>query len=317
MRSTTAHEPVWDLAASVPQLGELRSLVRQRQWQATSDLLGDIAVRGEDQLALASEVVAETSGVESFLDEVVEREPDNAGARALRAHRRVVLAWEARSRLSAEHVSAEQFARFHDQLRAAESDLIRLCAAVPWMGLPWMLRLATARGLELGPSEVRRRYDRLAAHHPQHFGGQQQLLQSLCPKWGGTWDDAFGFVHACTENAAPGLPNHALRAIVHLERWLETEGKDRAHYFNPSIVAELATAADRSVFDPGFGDNWHRVDVHTVFAIVFSLAGEPARARRHFEALGDAASRGWYGYLGDAEAAYRAHRAQAFGKGRS
>lgn len=317
MRSTDAHEPVWDLAVSEPQLGRLRALVQQRDWPAASDLLGDIAGAGEDQLAVAADVIAETPGVETFLDEVVSNEPENAGARVLRANRRIVLAWDARSSLASEHVTADQFARFHEGLREAEADLIRLCAIVPWMGLPWMLRLMTARGLELGPSEVQRRYERLAKHHPEHFTGQKQRLQSLCPKWGGTWEQAFAFAHTCTENAAPGRPNHALRAIVHFERWRGLDAKDRNRYFTAAIVEELQTAATRSALDPAFVGDLNRVNVHTLFAMVFSLAQQPDRARAHFEALGDAADRNWYGYLGDPAAAYRSHRAAAFGRGRT
>jgi hypothetical protein len=306
--------PQFDLAVTVPRLGAVKASAQQGDWLAVSRQLGDIGAADEDQLAVAADVVAQIPGVERMLDDVVRSEPGNIGARTLRAHRRIVQGWEVRSRQQAEHVSAAQFEEFHRHLREAEVELIELCARAPWMALPWNLRLMTARGLELGLSETRRRYDRLAQHHPVNFSAQRQLLQQLCPKWGGTWDQTFEFARGCSASAPAGSASHALVAIAHFEQWVELEGRDRTFYFaDTARRSELSTAAERSVLDPAFGDSLHAVGLHTLFAITQSLAGEHTRAARHFEALGDAASEDWYGYFNDPVATYRKHRSQATG----
>jgi hypothetical protein len=309
----TQVDPEFDLAVNVPRLGALRSHVERREWEPASQILGDIGVHDEDQMAVAASVVARIPGVETFLGDVVRAEPGNVGARVLRAYRWIIIGWEVRSGLRAEQVSDAQFAEFHQHLRAAETELIELCAIVPWMGLPWTLRLMTARGLELGVSESRRRYDRLAAHHPHHFSGQQQHLQTLCPKWFGTWELALQFARESARDAAPGAPSHALVAITHLERGA---GQPDSYFRDDSVRNEICQAAERSVLDPAFGTNLHGVELHSLFAIVQTLAGENARAQRHFAALGTAASKHWFGYLGDPVASYRKLRDGAMGRGR-
>ncbi|MFD3700024.1 hypothetical protein ACFWUZ_28535 [Streptomyces sp. NPDC058646] len=312
--------PVFEPADRIPSLAALREAVRRGDWDAVHDGLGTLA--SEDDRALASRVVAETDGAETFLRSQVDRRPRDPLARALLADRFVQIGWAIRSGHRAEHVSEHQFRDFHAYLRRAEVLLIDVCAEYPAYALAWYLRVITARGLELGASEARRRYDRLAEHHPHHYSGQQQLLQQLCPKWGGSWEAAHGFAHRCAAEAPQGSPSGALVAIAQMEQYLELsekEGKGSAETYlrAPENHARLIDAAARSVLHPDFrADAHHAVAAHSAFAAAHCAAGRHADAAPHFRALGDHASEFPWSYLSnDHEAVFVRHRKTALAKG--
>ncbi|NEE53474.1 hypothetical protein G3M55_53870, partial [Streptomyces sp. SID8455] len=141
-------------------LMDLRTAVRGNDWdtvEAYFDFLDD-----EEERAVAAHLVSDDlSSSERFLERAV-ADHGSPLARTLLAARYINVGWDIRSSYRAEHVSREQFQEFHAWLRRAERLLIGVCADEPAYALAWMYRLTTARGLELGASEVRRRYDRLA-----------------------------------------------------------------------------------------------------------------------------------------------------------
>lgn len=68
-----------------------------------------------------------------------------------------------RTDMRARHVSAEQFAQFRTWLCRAEAVLIDAAARNPADPAVWTQRPIAGRGLGVGRSEVRRRYELLAA----------------------------------------------------------------------------------------------------------------------------------------------------------
>ncbi|WP_031155707.1 hypothetical protein [Streptomyces xanthophaeus] len=312
--------PVFEPADRIPSLAALREAVRRGDWDAVRTGLETPLC--EDDRAVASATVAETDGSETFLRSQAERRPGDPLARTLLADRLVRIGWAARSNQRAEHVSKGQFHDFHSALRRAEILLIDVCAEYPEYALAWYVRLITARGLELGESEARRRYDRLAEHHPHHYSGQLQLLQQLCPKWGGSWESAHGFARQCLDGAPAGSPAGALTAIAQMEQYLELSEKANkagaeAYLRQPENHARLLDAAARSALHPGFrADAHHAVGVHSAFAAAHCAAGRHAEAAVHFRALGNAAGEFPWGYLSnDHEAAFVRHRKTALAKG--
>ncbi|MFC9583746.1 hypothetical protein ACFVJ8_13080 [Streptomyces yangpuensis] len=313
--------PVFEPADRIPALAALRSAVRRQDWTAVAasfDVLPD-----EDDRALACRVVAETLGAEDFLRRTAERLPHDPLPRTLLADRLVQIGWGIRTGHRAQHVSQRQFDDFHAHLRRAEILLIDVCAEHPQYALAWYLRVITSRGLELGPGETRRRYDRLAEHHPHHYSGQAQLLQQLCPKWGGSWEAAHGFARECAAKAPDGSPNGALVAIAQLENYLEisertSTGAASAYLRDLDNQTRRLEAAARSVLHPASRrDAFRTVDAHSAFAAAHSAAARHAAAAPHFRALGDRASEFPWGYLGsgDHENEFERHRKIALAKG--
>ncbi|MFE3327752.1 hypothetical protein [Streptomyces sp. NPDC059176] len=306
--------PQFDPTAIHAPLAVLRAAVLAHDWPGVAGAFAEL--QDEDQKVSASAVVGDVAGVERFLQHIADGQPDAALPRVLLAHRLIFAGWDIRSSLRAEHVSREQFEEFHAYLRRAEALLIDVCAVEPDNALAWYLRLVTARGLQLGQSEARRRYDRLTEHHPDHWAARGALLQQLCPKWGGSWEAAFGFAREVAATAPPGSPSHAVIAQVHLERWMDLGGREgTAHLKDPAVRAELHAAAAASVFHPQFRAGFHWVSAHNYFAAAHCLAGRHGDAAPHFRALGDAATEHPWDYVGTPAAEFTRHRRTALAKG--
>jgi hypothetical protein len=295
-----------------PELGELAALADQGDWR-TLELVLD-AEQDAEVLIRVMNVIVERPGVERLLEDVVFRQRDSALANTLLAWRHVVLGWQARSGRRAEHVRMEDFHEFVAQLRRAERRLIDVCARYPAYVPAWHVRLPAARGLQLGTSEVRRRYDRLARLQPHCLESQRQLLQQLCPKWSGDpWDAAFEFVRGCSAEAPEASAVPSLIAEIYIELYMELgadEGSRRLA--EPDVLEELRAAGQASVLNPNFPMNYLWASAHSAFALAFSLAGEHASARPHFEALGPyVAAETWERVTGDPKALLERHQALA------
>jgi hypothetical protein len=177
---------------------------RAGDWRPVSNFFGHLADEGDRNFAAG--VMTEVAGVERLLTEVASRDDSHTLPQVLLAARHISMGGQARTGLRARHASRNQFAVFHDHLRRAEQLLIEVVAREPANAMAWALRVTTAMGLELGQSEARRRYDRLAASYPHHFSGQARLLQQLCPKWSGSWDAMHRFSRECLLAAPPREP---------------------------------------------------------------------------------------------------------------
>ena len=199
----------------------LRDTTLIRDWPALRRVLEQ--ARDADELTFDVDVLADLPGIETFLQGVLAEDPDDVLARTLLAARYVRLGWAVRGGAYADKVGKDQFATFHDWLRRAEQILVDVCADRPDLAPAWTTRILTARGLELGHAEARRRYARLAEHHPHVVAAQEQLIQQLCPKWGGTWEAALSFAREAAAAAPPGAPSGTVIATVHIERWLSDD----------------------------------------------------------------------------------------------
>jgi hypothetical protein len=307
--------PDFEIASAHPEIAWLRQAATAQDWQAIRQYVASLPP-GTDRAFIAN-AVGDVPGVEHSLRQLTAADRDDVLALTLLGTRLVSIGAEIRTAQRAEKVSREQFAAFHDHLRQAEQLLIRATALDPSFDVAWAERLSTAKGLQLGQNEARRRYDRLTAVHPNHFTGQARLLQQLCPKWGGTWDAAHGFAQQCLREAPAGMMNAGLVAEVHIEHWLDLGRGDKgASYLRqPHIHAELVHAADCSVTHPAFQRTHGWVTVQGCFAALFSLIGDLPRAAQHFRALGNLASSYPWSYLGNPADSYIKHRDAALARG--
>lgn len=293
----TLGPPIVDAFDAVPVLAPFRETARRGDWDALRCMLHGVG--SVDDLVAVVEHLARLDGIESGLERSVADRPDDVLVTLLAA-RYVRAGWEVRTRDRARHVSAAQFEQFHAMLGRAERLLVDVCARRPDLAPAWSTRLATARGLELGHGEARRRYRRLAAHHPHVFAAQAQLLQQLCPKWGGTWEDAFAFARECAAGSPSGSPAGALVATAHLERWADSDSRSgRAHLASAAVRDELREHAARSVLHPDASLGVQGAEAHGAFALVYSLGGHAAAAAPHFRAMGERVPPEPWDYLED------------------
>ncbi|MFF4572274.1 hypothetical protein [Streptomyces sp. NPDC001410] len=309
-RPVGSHGPVTDPFDALPELAPLRTAALAADWTATDAFFA--ALDSVDKVSFAVGVLADIEGTEGYLERAAAELPGEPLPRTLLAERYIRIGWGIRSRARAQHVSREQFDQFHAWLRKAEHLLIEVCAEHPSYAPAWTARLLTARGLELGQSEARRRYDRLAAHHPHQFRGQSQLLQQLCPKWSGSWEAAHSFAQECTQAAPGGSHAGILVAEAHLEHGLdETLSKANQYLRDVSVRDDLRSAAEASVLHPDYRRDFHWIVGHSAFALAFSIGGHAKDAARHFAALGDTASESYWEYLHNWKTWFANYRAAA------
>lgn len=306
--------PDFDPGAAFPEVNRLRAALTGADWPAVEQLFD-----GRDAKTVSHLVnnASDHPGIEGFLRSEVARQPGEALPATLLAACLVVTGWSIRTDKRANQVSREQFDQLHAYLRQAEQILIDVTARHPAYVTAWDWRLTTAMGLQMGQSEARRRYDRLARHEPHHLPGQQSLLQKLCPKWGGSWEAAHTFARECM-NAAPEGGHHGVLVVTaHLEQALESDTLRQAgeYLLTMPVWQSIQEAARRSVWHPGFQHDWGWVGVRGTFAMAFGLMGDHKAAAAQFSALGNLGSEAMFGYLGDATEQFQRFRADAYAKG--
>jgi hypothetical protein len=257
---------------------------------------------------------SEEKDLEGFLRSVLAQDPDDAVAGAMLGFHLIDVGWAVRTAARAQHVSRQQFTAFFEWLRKAEQVLIESAARNPAEPAVWVARLISARGLQLGPAETRRRYDRLRAVDPHNYLGQTQFLQSLCPKWSGSWEQLHPWAREEMLSAPPGALSGGLVPEAHIEHWLDLEGDAKKAYLaHPQVRNELLEAAHRSIWHPEFGRAAGWVSVANAFAMAFSLVGDQPAAAAAFSMVGPLATDFPWKYLGsDVTATVRGRRAMAY-----
>ncbi|PFG43288.1 hypothetical protein ATJ88_1973 [Isoptericola jiangsuensis] len=281
-------EPDFDPWRCEPDLQPLRAAARSGDVATVHDAL--VRLGGDEQATVAHCLLAEIDELDGPWRAALAAQPADPVLGTLRAARLTVTAWRARGSGRASTVTREGWRMFSADLEAAERTLVEVCGRHPDHTPAWDARLTTARGLELGLAEARRRYARVEALDPHRTWAQRSLVQQLCPKWSGSWEDAFGFARERAAAAPDGHPSAALVAAVHVERWLE----DKDGALTGDVLDEIEAAAARSVLHERSTPSTATSHAHSELAMLLSVGGRPAAAHAHFEALGDAPTdSGW------------------------
>lgn len=108
----------------------------------------------------------------------------------------------------------------------------------------------------------------MVEHRNDDLPGQMQMLQSLCPKWSGTWAQVDAFTREAMLAAPPGSPQGALVVDGFIERALD--GDVRAYLIQPHVRAAIDEAAQRSVWHPDFARGYGWVWAANMFAAAYS-----------------------------------------------
>lgn len=308
MAATPLAAPDASLATAYPEVARLRAALDNEDWPAVQALFADIGWDGYSLLTFAAGAWQPGYG---FLSGRASEDQAEPLAVVLFASQLVHTGWRARSAAPAAQVNDQQFAVFRDHLRRAEQLLEPFTDRHPDHVVAWELRLITARGLELGLDEARRRYEQIARIAPHHLPAQRQLLQQLAPKWGGSFAQLHEFARECAQSAPDGAPNGSLVAEAHLEHWLALPGGDDAAYLrDPGVWGELRQAAARSVWHPDYRRTYGWAAVHNLFAMMFSLVDDREAAASQFVEIGHLADDCW-AYLAEPAASFQRHRQQA------
>ncbi|MFE1691286.1 hypothetical protein [Streptomyces sp. A10(2020)] len=295
-----------------PEIGRIREAAEAADWAAVRDQLTE-RPESEDRTWLIT-AVARTANVENWIPQAVEAEPDSALPLLVAGARHVNWGWEARTGARAEHVSRDQFQVFHNRLRTAEKWLYEAAEREPQWVSPWYFLQMSGRGLQVGQTVARRRFEAAVRRHPHHLGAHQQQLQQLCDKWGGSHEEMHAFATQALRDAPAGSMLGQLVALAHIEQWLALDsGADAEYLGQPGITASLTEAAERSIWheDFAYGQGW--LQVYNTFAMAFSLTGDCDLAKLCFDGTNGIVTAFPWNYLdaADPAAAYRENRAAA------
>jgi hypothetical protein len=263
-----------------PVAEALHGAARRRDWEEVRATLGRF--EGDDRTALAWSLAWNRPGAYRWLRKEPGLDQDDAVARMLLGTAAVAHGWAVRSSRPAQNVSGRQFKRFHDHLREAERHLYAAAELDPGWSGPWVLLLTSGRGLQVGREEITRRFEAATARTPADRIAHGQMLQALCQKWGGSHDRMHEFADQARRGPHAADLAH-LTARAHHEHGLAWQAERRAYLAKPDVRDELVEAAELSIFRPGYAVARAPYYDANLFAMVFSLAGMRAEARRAFE----------------------------------
>ncbi|MEV5283281.1 hypothetical protein [Streptomyces sp. NPDC052811] len=295
-----------------PDVALVRKAAASGDWDTLRGLL-EARPESEDRTELV-QAAGDTDGVENWIDEVVEAEPEAALPRLVAGFRHISWGWEARTALQASHVSREQFKVFHARLRIAEQHLYEVAEREPSWTSPWLGLQRTGRGLEAGQATTRRRFEAAVRRDRFHLGAHQQHLQQVCDKWGGSHEEMHAFARESALGAPGGTLLGQLVAMAHIEQWLSLDrGADASYMRQSAVVSSLWEAADHSFRHPDFVRSGGWLQVLNTFAMALSLAGDHGGARECFDATEGRVTETPWQYLNgsDPAAAYREQRSAA------
>jgi hypothetical protein len=197
--------------------------------------------------------------------------------------------WSIRGGGQADTVGRSAFERFWENLQAAEREFEH--ATGSWSGAPsaWTGLVLANRGLQKSQEELIHLYRQgVTSGGADLLELQEQTLQGLCRKWGGTTDEAmFTFARSLADASKP-LPANALVCIGHLEAWVAEmdDGQlDSTYLTRPTVAAEVQEMA-ASAWRPGFPSDFSGLGAHNVFAVLLAGVGDLDGAAKHVHYLG-------------------------------
>lgn len=300
---------VFDRAAAYPEAAPLRAALTARDWPGCRAVLDAAAPMLRTGLI---DIAADEPDIEPFLRDVLRADPADGAASALLGRHLINGGWKIRTAARARYVSREQFERFREWLCRAEQVLIDGAAYQPGDPAIWSARLISARGLEVGLAETRRRYDRMIAACADHLPGQFSMVQTLCPKWSGTWELLHEFAREAAEAAPPGGAHGALVVDAHIEHGLD-DGDLFIYFSQQQVRAEIYQAAQRSIGHPDFTRGYGWLYALSAFALCFTLMGDQRAAAATFGRMDGLATESPWDYLGDAATEFAKARDWALG----
>ncbi|MFG2427236.1 hypothetical protein [Streptomyces sp. NPDC048590] len=295
-----------------PDVARMREAAVAADWTTVRGLL-EARPEHQDRTQLLW-AVGNTAGVERWIVEVLQKEPESAHALTVAGIRHVSWGWDARTSARAENVSRKQFEVFHSRLRQAEGWLYEAAELEPGWTSPWYVLQITGRGLEIGQVTARRRFEAAVRRDPHHLGAHVQQLQQVCKKWGGSHEEMHAFARESVSRAPGGTPLARLVPDAHIEEWLSLDPGPGAEYMRTREVADsLGQAAEHSYRHPDFERAGPGLELLNSFAMAFSLAGDRASARECFQATEGRVTESPWSYINgsDPVAAYRKHRSAA------
>ncbi|MEE6258040.1 DUF4034 domain-containing protein [Plantactinospora sonchi] len=298
---------VVDPAQGDPRARTLIDAMNGRDWRTARDVL--TAATDPDTRAHLVASVGDVDGVQDWIGEWVDAEPDSTLPVLVRGCHAVFWAWQARGAQRAEHTGKDQFREFFRRLRFAENLLDEVVDRDPddVTARAWLVM--SSRGRQVDAVEAAGRFDEVVKRHPTHLLAHEQRLQYLCAKWFGSDEQMFEFAREATAAAPDGNLLPELVVVAHIEKWLSLpRGEDDEYISSPEVRAEIVAAAEKSILHPAFTPGFGWLPRANTFAMGLEKAGAFNAAGQVFDLLGDQVTEWPWQYCGNPVRAFVAGR---------
>jgi len=294
-----------DASLRFPWLQDVKNEAERAQIETLRARMGTTVVTDDSFSDLAG-TVASVPGVEAWLKPLVDADPDDLFAASLLAERMLVIAWDRRSTLRAKYLTQEQIAGFFETLTELENFLHDRIARHPAHVPFWNSRITSAKGFNMGRSEITRRYRRLERLAPDYYDAAARHLSALLPKWYGTFEDAVSFCRTKAAAAPVGSLMRGLLAEYYVSFYEEKSDQETVALLKrPEVHAELVAAGRDSVLAPNHVPCPETLSIHSNLALLLGKGGWWADAWPHFRALGPYPVKAGWRLVANPEEAYR------------
>ena len=296
-----------EASSRYPWLQEAKFEAEQAQIESLRARVGTTCVTDDDVSDLMN-AVREVPGTETWLKPIVDADPDDLFAAGLLAERMLVIAWDRRSHARGKDLTPEQVRGFRETLLELENFLHDRIAHHPKYVPFWNARITSGMGMEVGRSEITRRYRRLEMLSPDFYHAAFRHMIALLPKWYGTYEDSLAFCRAKAASAPMGSLMKALPVDFYIEQ-LGWEPNDEmiAKLKTPEVHAELVEASQGSVLAPGHRQCPDTLQIHSNLALLLGRGGWWEDAWPHFRALGPYPVKAGWAILQNPEQAYQTY----------
>jgi hypothetical protein len=277
--------PTIDKALRDPAARQLITALERRDWPSARGFLQ--SVRDPDDHAFYISICADVPGVQEWIGEWVAAEPQSTLPLLVQGAHGVFWAWEARGAARAEHTQQQQFELFFKRLRFAENCLDDVVDRDPYDTTARAFLLTSGVGRQVDLDEEQRRFQDVVKRYPLHKWAHGAMQQYLCRKWFGSHEQMFAFARQTSGYAPPGSQLHGGLVEAHIEMWLDLpSGEDVEYMKRPDVVAEIRTAAERSILHPAYQRRPGWPKLHNSFAFAFWQTGDMQAAADQFGLIG-------------------------------
>jgi hypothetical protein len=251
----------------------------------------ELAIRSQrhaDDLAFVVEACADWTEPQGWLEDWARERPTSAAMHLVRGIQYTKWAWVARG----SGWRPKDYGSFIDRLSMADEQFEAAAAAAGKDPTPWAWMVQTAKGLQLGEEEVRRRLGEATRRWPGHTAAYVLAVDALSPKWGGSAEAMLAVAREAMARAKPGSNAHVAITDAHIELAMTAarESKSAAaaeqYFANPQVAHEIR-AANELCFRVGS----HAMTMATPrsrvwFAYALWKSGSKEQAAEHLRIIG-------------------------------
>ncbi|ADD43077.1 DUF4034 domain-containing protein [Stackebrandtia nassauensis] len=296
-RHKPADIPTHDPTFGDPKAAQLVSDLQSRDWRAVHNFLN--VIQDPDDLQYYLDFCVEQLGVQAWIEDWIEAEPQSYLPFLVGGAHAVEWAWLGRGAALAKHTLPAQFQIFERRLRKAHELLEHAIARNPDDPTAWAALIKCGMGMSLGLEEATARFREAVARHRWHYGAHMSLLHQFLRKWGGSHELASSFALDTAANAPASSGLASMVVTASLEHWrMDLDEAESEKYLNSDeTVAGFHTAADQSVRHLSYRRRlgWQRD--FNMFAFAFWETDQWDAAGAMFDALGDQFTRTPWNFL--------------------